>query len=95
MYANQSSHSPLLDHSELEDNGKEASKEYADSYLGRIKQQEAGKEIKNKYATKETPKAFDPYDQKAIQKTMGNKSPMTQINRQPKPATGAKPAKKK
>ena len=95
MYANQSSHSPLLDHSELEDNGKEASKEYADSYLGRIKQQEAGKEIKNKYATKETPRAFDPYDQKAIQKSMGNKGPMTQINLPPRPATGAKPAKKK
>jgi hypothetical protein len=93
MYANQPS--PLLNHPELEDNGKEASKEYSQSYLGRIKEQEAGKEIKNKYATKETPKAFDPYDQKAIQKSMGNKSPMTQINLPPRPATGAKPAKKK
>jgi hypothetical protein len=97
MYANQSSHSPLLDHSELEDSvgSESAGKEYSQSYLGRIKQQEAGKEIKNKYSTKETPKAFDPYDQKAIQKSMGNKSPMTQINLPPRPATGDKPAKKK
>jgi len=95
MYANQTSHSPLLDHDELEDNGKEASKEYGESYLGRIKKQEDGKEIKNKYAGKETPKAFDPYDQKAIQKTMGNKSPMSKINLPPRPATGARPVTKK
>jgi hypothetical protein len=95
MYANQASHSPLLDHSELEDNGKQASKDYADSYLNVIKKQEAGKEIKNKYATKETPRAFDPYSKTQAEKGMGNKSPMTQINRQPKPATGAQPGKKK
>jgi hypothetical protein len=93
MYANQPS--PLLDHPKLEDNGKQASKDYADSYLNVIKKQEAGKEIKNKYATKETPRAFDPYSKTQAEKGMGNKSPMTQINRQPKPATGAQPGKKK
>jgi len=95
LYANQASHTPVLDHIELEDNGKEASKDYADSYLGRIKSQEAGKEIKNKYSAKETKSVFDPYDQKAIQKSMGNNSPMTKITRPDRPATGAQPSKKK
>jgi hypothetical protein len=96
MYANQASHSPLLDHSELEDgiDSESASKEYADSYLARIKKQEAGKEIKNKYAAKETKSAFDPYDQAAIKKTMGNKSPMSTIKRPALPATGATSTKK-
>lgn len=94
MYANQSSHSPLLDHSELEDNGKEASKEYGDSYLDRIKKQESGKEIKNKYAAKETKREFDPFDQKSIQKSMGNRSPMSNIKRPDRPATGATAKKK-
>lgn len=95
LYANQASHTPILDHIELEDNGKEASKEYSDSYLGRIKAQEAGKEIKNKYAGKETKSVFDPYSKAQAVKGMGNKSPMTQIKRPDRPATGAQPAKKK
>lgn len=94
MYANQSSHSPVLDHLELEDNGKEASKEYGDSYLGRIKEQESGKKIKNKYSVKETASAFDPFDQKALQKSMGTKSPMTTTKRPDRPATGATAKKK-
>lgn len=91
MYANQASHSPLLDHSELEDNGKEASREYGDSYLGRTKDEQKGKELKNKFAAKETKNAFDPFNQKAIQKSMGNKSPMSTIKRPPLPKTGAQP----
>ena len=94
LYANQASHTPILDHKELEDNGKEASKEYADSYLGRIKKQEAGKEIKNKYAGKKTPDSFDPLSKKQSEKGMGNKSPMTTISRPDRPATGAQPSKK-
>jgi hypothetical protein len=94
LYANQASHSPILTHKELEDNGKEASKEYADSYLGRIKKQEAGKEIQNKYAGKKTPNAFDPFSKTQAEKGMGNKSPMTTIVRQDRPATGAQPSKK-
>lgn len=91
LYANQASHSPLLDHSELEDNGKEASKEYGDSYLGRIKKQEGDKLLKNNFAGKPEKNAFDPFDQKSFQKTMGNKGPMTKINRPPLPKTGAQP----
>lgn len=94
MYANQSSHSPLLDHFDLEDNGKEASKEYGESYLGRIRKQESGKEIKNKYSGKETPREIDPFDQKSIQKSMGNDSPMSKINRPDRPVTGATAKKK-
>lgn len=94
MYANQAGHSPLLDHTELEDNGKEASKEYGDSYLGRIKKQESGKEIKNKYAGKETAREFDPFDQKSIQKSMGNQSPMSNVKRPDRPVTGATAKKK-
>lgn len=94
MYANQSSHSPLLDHGDLEDNGKEAAKEYGDSYLGRIKQQEDGNKIKNKYAAKETKSSFDPFDKKAISKSMGNKSPLSQIKRPDRPTTGSTSKKK-
>lgn len=95
QYANQASHTPLLDHSELEDNGKQAAKEYADSYLGRIKEQEAGKEIKNKYAAKETKSAFDPFSKAQAEKGMGNKSPMSTIKRPGLPPTGATKSTKK
>lgn len=94
MYANQASHSPILNHTELEDNGKEASKDYADSYLGRIKEQESGKEIKNKYASKETPREVDPFDRRSVEKSMGTKSPMTKVSRPDRPATGATAKKK-
>lgn len=89
QYANQASHTPILDHSELEDSGKEASKEYGESYLGRIKAQEQGKEIQQKYAAKKTPEAFDPFNVKKQMSTMGNKSPMTTISRPALPQTGA------
>jgi hypothetical protein len=88
MYANQMSHTPILDHTELEDNGKEASKEYGDSYLGRIRKQEAGKGIKNSYAAKPEKNAFDPFSKAEAEKGMDNKSPMTKVNRPAKPATG-------
>lgn len=94
MYANQSSHSPLLTHEELEDSGKEASKDYADSYLSSIKKQEEGRAIKNKYSAKETKSSFKPFDQKAIQKTMNTKSPMTSVKRPDRPATGGTVSKK-
>lgn len=96
MYANQSSHSPLLDHSELEDGigASAASKEYSQSYLERIKKQEDGNKIKNKYAAKETKSAFDPFDQASIKKSMGERSPMSSIKRPERPATGGLKAKK-
>ena len=90
MYANQASHSPVLLHAELEDNGKQASKEYGDSYLGRIKEQEKGRALKNSYAAKETANAFDPFNPKQAQEKMGNKSPMSKMTRPALPKTGAK-----
>jgi hypothetical protein len=93
-FANNASHSPILTHEELEDGGKEAANEYADSYLSRIREQESGKEIKNSYAGKETPSEFDPFDKKKIEKSMNTKSPMSKITRPDRPATGASAKKK-
>lgn len=82
QYANEASHSPLLLHSELEDNGKEASKDYANQYLDKVVpkkptfdyQYSAGK------TTNAPNKSTD-----GIQ----TKSPMTTVKREPKPKTGA------
>lgn len=84
QYENQMSHSPVLDHEELEDNGKQASKDYADQYLTKIGKETEKDKIDMKYAAPKTKPAED------WRKTPGNnKSPMTTIVRQPKPATGA------
>jgi hypothetical protein len=93
-YANDASHSPILMHDKLEDNGKEAANEYADSYLSRIREQESGKQIKNSYAGKETPSEFDPFNKKKIEKSMNTQSPMSKITRPDRPATGASAKKK-
>jgi hypothetical protein len=69
-------------HTELEDNGKEASKDYANQYLDKVVpkkptfdyQYSAGKTTPAPNKTKE-----------GIQ----TKSPMTQVTRAPKPKTGA------
>jgi hypothetical protein len=92
MYSNQPS--PLLTAGQLEDNGKDAAKEYADSYLGRIKEQEAGKALKHKFDAKETKSAHDPFNKKAIQKSEGVKSPLSSVKRPDRPATGATAKKK-
>lgn len=89
-YANEASHSPLLDHEQLEEQpgAKEAAKAYGDSYRTSIKDQMKGNEIQMQYATKETPDAFDPF--KAIpQDPRGGDSPMSKITRPAKPKTGA------
>lgn len=89
-YANEASHSPLLDHEQLEEQpgAKEAAKAYGDSYRTSIKDQMKGNEIQMQYATKETPDAFDPF--KAIpQDPRGGNSPMSKITRPAKPKTGA------
>lgn len=89
-YANEASHSPLLDHEQLEEQpgAKEAAKAYGDSYKTSIKGQMKGNEIQMQYATKETPDAFDPF--KAIpQDPRGADSPMSKITRPAKPKTGA------
>ena len=84
QFANQMSHSPVLNHEELEDNGKDASKEYGEQYLPRILKDAEKDKIDMPYAAPKTKPAED------MRKSPGNqKSPMTTINRPPLPATGS------
>ena len=94
-YANEMSHNPLLLHPELEEapGAKEASKQYAGSYLESIKKQSEGSKIDIPYAGTETKDAFDPFKPYLDDKQHGDKSPMTTIKRPPKPATGASVSK--
>jgi hypothetical protein len=90
-YDNEESHSPLLNHTELEEmpGAKDANKAYGDSYLTSVKEQMKGNQIQMQYSGKETPDAFDPF--KAIpQDKIGASSPMSKITRPSKPATGAR-----
>ncbi len=91
-YANEMQHSPVLTHEEMEEQpgGKEASKQYAGSYLNSIKQQAAGSQIDIPYAASKTKDAFDPFKPYLDDKQLGDKSPMTTIKRPAKPATGAR-----
>jgi hypothetical protein len=84
QYANQASHSPVLTHEELEDSGKEASKEYGEQYMSRIRKSYEEDKMDMSYAAPKTKPAED-----MRTKPGNNKSPMTQITRQPKPETGA------
>ena len=90
-YENEMSHTPVLNHTELEEQpgAKEASKAYGDSYLQSIKDQAKDSMIDIPYAGKETPDAFDPFKPYLDDKKMGDKSPMSTITRPAKPATGA------
>lgn len=88
-FANQADHNPLLNHPELEDNGKEAAKAYGNSYLDSIKKQAEGSKIDIPYAAKKTPDAFDPFKQPIMDK-LGNDSPMSKMIRPARPATGAR-----
>jgi hypothetical protein len=91
-YENEMSHSPLLNHEELEEQpgAKAASKAYGDSYLQSIKDQAKDSKINIPYAGKETPDSFDPFKPYLDDKKMGDKSPMSTITRPAKPATGAR-----
>ena len=91
-YENEMSHSPLLDHEQLEEQpgAKAASKAYGDSYLQSIKDQAKDSKINIPYAGKETPDSFDPFKPYLDDKKMGDKSPMSTITRPAKPATGAR-----
>lgn len=91
-YANEADHNPLLLHTELEEQpgAKEASKAYAGSYMDSIKKQSVGSQIDIPYAGSKTPNAFDPFKPYLDDKSMGDKSPMTNIKRPMKPATGAR-----
>lgn len=85
-YANEASHSPLLTHEELEDGGKEASKEYANQYLDRVMPKKPSIDIP--YDAKKTP--TEPNRSKEGINTM---SPMSRMTRPQKPATGASSSK--
>ena len=87
-FANQADHNPLLNHPELEDNGKDAAKAYGGSYLDSIKKQTEGSKIDIPYEGKKTPDSFDPFKQPVIDKK-GTESPMSKITRPAKPATGS------
>jgi hypothetical protein len=89
-YSNEADHSPLLNHTDLEEqpNAKDANKAYGESYLSMIKDQLKDNQIQMSYAGKETPTVFDPF--KVIpQDNKGANSPMSKITRPPKPKTGA------
>lgn len=90
-YENEMSHTPVLNHTELEEQpgAKEASRAYAGSYLQSIKDQAKDSMIDIPYAGKETPDAFDPFKPYLDDKKMGDKSPMSTITRPAKPQTGA------
>ena len=90
-YANEASHSPVLDHTELEEQpgAKEAAKAYGNSYLDEIEKQMKDHKIESPYAGEKTKQAFDPFKPEEYMKTMGNKGPMTTITRPAKPITGA------
>jgi hypothetical protein len=88
QFANIQSHSPLLNHEELEDQGKEASKEYADSYLGRIKKQTESDKMEMKFDAPKTKIEHDPYKPIKMDK-IGQSSPMSSTKKQPLPSTGA------
>jgi hypothetical protein len=91
-YENEMSHTPLLNHTELEEQpgAKAANKAYGDSYLQSIKDQTKDSMINIPYAGKETPDSFDPFKPYLDDKKMGDKSPMSTITRPAKPATGAR-----
>lgn len=90
-YANEASHSPVLDHEALEEQpgAKEANKAYGNSYLDSIKDQMEDNTIDIPYSGQKTPAAFDPFKPETLMATMGKESPMSKITRPAKPQTGA------
>ena len=88
QYANQAEHSPLINHEELEDQGKEASQAYGKSYLEGIKKQADDSKFDILYDAPKTPTSYDPFKQ-PVQDKMGVNSPMSKMTRQPKPETGS------
>jgi hypothetical protein len=90
-YQNEMSHSPLLNHTELEEqpNAKEANKAYGDSYLQSIKDQAKESKIDIPYAGTRTKDSFDPFKPYLDDRKLGDKSPMSTIKMPPKPSTGA------
>jgi len=88
QYANQIKNSPVLTHEELEDNGKQANKEYGEQYLPKIKKSAQEDKMDFTVAGGKTAEAFDPFV--LDEKNIGKKSPMTSVKRPPLPETGAR-----
>jgi hypothetical protein len=86
-YANEMEDSPLLMKTELQDNGKEASKEYADQYLDRVMPKKPSIDIP--YAGQKTPTQPN-----KTKEGVNVNSPMTHVNRPERPATGSRKASK-
>lgn len=76
----------LLNTETLEDNGKEASKEYANQYLDRVVPKKPSVSIP--YSAKETPTAPN-----KSKEGINTSSPMSKVNRPDRPATGSTKAK--
>lgn len=89
QFQNQVKDSPVLEKEEMSDSGKEASKDYADQYLTKISKEAAKDKIEMKFAGEKTKPAED------YRKIPGNtKSPLSQVSRMPRPATGASAQRK-
>ena len=89
-YEEQRANSPLLDKTELEEQpgAKEASKQYANSYLDYIKEQTSEDKTDLQFDGETTKIDFDPFKPETLTKSMGTDSPMTKINLPPRPKTG-------
>lgn len=86
-YANQMKDEPLLLKTEMEDNGKEASKEYSNQYLDRVIPKKPSVDIP--YSSKPTP--TQPNKSK---EGINVNSPMTHMTRPMRPETGSRKASK-
>ncbi len=90
QYENQMEKSPVLTNDYPNDEkAKEAAKAYGNSYLDEIEKSMKDHKIESPYAGEKTKQAFDPFKPQEYMKSMGNKGPMTTINRPAKPKTGA------
>lgn len=89
QFANTQKNSPTLQHEELEDQGKEANKEYANQYLARIKKQVEPDKMEMKFDGAKTPIAHDAFNPLKMDKS-GQDSPMSKMKKQPLPAIGSK-----
>ena len=91
-YENEMKDTPLLQHDEMNDNGKEASKEYGDKYLDSIHKHAEHKNVGKvglPADQKNTKDSFDPWKPWTDDSVKGDKSPFTDIKRAPKPETSA------
>ena len=91
-YENEMEDTPLLQHEEMNDNGKEASEAYGDKYLKSIHDHAEHKNVGKvglPADQKNTKDSFDPWKPWTDDTIKGDKSPMTNVKRGPKPETSA------